>query len=342
MLKRILYLLYFLLKMDRAKIKRYRANVAQLRHHNTFVDALRCAWLYGTSFEDYYELAFYSMPEPQKKEWATTALAYQFHRVMNDPKSRPIFKDKYAFATRFARMFGREIRLLSRKTVTDDVVDWVAQRDWVMAKPRYGTIGSGVQKINVPQDREKLRLQLRTLANRGDHVLEDLIVQHPLMASLNATSVNTVRLVTVIDNDQQVEVIAAVLRMGNGGVIDNYSAGGMAAPVDMATGRVWQGATYRDSTRQMERIHPTSHVEIVGFMVPYWEETLALVKDAAWVVPEVRAVGWDIAITENGPILVEGNDNWDKTIVQRPRGYGLVSYFSQYMDVGEIYPRFRQ
>ncbi len=53
--------------------------------------------------------------------------------------------------------------------------------------------------------------------------------------------------------------------------------------------------------------HPVTGEVIVGFQIPFWNQIIELVKELAYVVPQVRYVGWNIAITEKRPILIEGN-----------------------------------
>lgn len=339
LIRRIAYTVYFLGITDWRKIAAYAAKVGALGYPGTLMDALRCAMRYGTAPRDYYELGYYSMPKSERGKWAGTATAYEFQRIMNAAGSRNIFKDKHAFAQRFARFFGREFMLLTRNSIPDALVDWVSARAEVIAKPRHGTTGSGVQKLEIPKERERTRQVLRTLTIRGDYVLEDVIKQHAHLASLNPTSVNTVRIVTILDDASDVQIIAAILRIGKGGVIDNYSAGGMAAPVDLGSGRVIGGANVLEPGAPLQLYHPITNARLVGFELPYWGEILDLVRQAAWVIPEVRTVGWDVAITENGPILVEGNDNWDKTIVQRTLAASLLPVFSTYIDITATYPR---
>ena len=48
-----------------------------------------------------------------------------------------------------------------------------------------------------------------------------------------------------------------------------------------------------------------------GFRIPYWNEVRELVKNVHAKLPDIRSIGWDVAITPNGPVLIEGNDNWE-------------------------------
>lgn len=339
--KRLVYMAYFLFKADWRKIRSYAAAVRQQGIHYPFFDPLFCTLQYGTNLEDYYELSFFNMSAAERAKWAGTGIAHEFHRAMNAPDAARIFRDKYAFATRFSRFFGREFRLLTPGKVDADLVEWFHQKGELVVKPRYGTIGAGIRLLHAPAERDQSRLLLTKIAARGDHLLEERIWQHPRLTALHPHSVNTVRITTILDDDRQVQFISAILRIGNGRLIDNFSAGGMAARIAIRTGLVEDEALYVNPFLAKHRHHPATGTAIVGFPLPDWPRALELIREAALIVPSARSIGWDIAFTETGPILVEGNDNWNKTIVQQTNGTGLIPYFSHYIDVGAIYPGLR-
>lgn len=106
--------------------------------------------------------------------------------------------------------------------------------------------------------------------------------------------------------DDRVDVIFSYLRMGKGNsVIDNASAGGVFGVVDINTGKIYAACDRLGGT--FER-HPDSGINLVGFEIPRWNEVKELVKKAAQVLAKVRYVGWDVAVTKTGCVLIEGND----------------------------------
>jgi len=112
--------------------------------------------------------------------------------------------------------------------------------------------------------------------------------------------------VATIRYDDRVDVIFSYLRMGKGNsVIDNASAGGVFGVVDINTGKIYAACDRLGGT--FER-HPDSGINLVGFEIPRWNEVKELVKKAAQVLAKVRYVGWDVAVTKTGCVLIEGND----------------------------------
>lgn len=82
--------------------------------------------------------------------------------------------------------------------------------------------------------------------------------------------------------------------------------------------------------------HPITKTLILGFKIPFWDEIVEMITEAAWIVPQVRTVGWDVAVTQEGPLIIEGNDNWNKDAFQIPYGQGRQYILNNYLlDKGE-------
>ena len=84
-------------------------------------------------------------------------------------------------------------------------------------------------------------------------------------------------------------------------------------------------------------IHPVSGERITGCIIPYYDQAIALAKQAAMRIPSVRSIGWDVAITETGPHILEGNDNWCMTLFQLPCDQGLRHLANLVCDMFSVY-----
>lgn len=267
------------------------------------------------TLEDYLGLRMPMMPETERASYAGTQLAYEFHSTFNNPKAIVIFRDKVKFLQAFAA-FARRSWIDLADCSEEELVEWLRrQRRRVILKPRYGVGGRGIRAMR-PKELLAGQAILRGLRRQGAGLLEEEVVQHADMAALCPTSVNTIRVIT-LRPDEDILLLGAVLRIGTGMLVDNLSSGGMAAPVDTITGLVRDGAMRRD-VRCLEPVteHPLTMARIAGFRIPFWQELVTMVRQAAQRVPQVRTVGWDVAIGPEGPLLIEGNDNWNKRIWQ--------------------------
>jgi hypothetical protein len=88
---------------------------------------------------------------------------------------------------------------------------------------------------------------------------------------------------------------------------------------------------YSDITKSDEAVHPITGIPIQGFKIPYWNETVALVKSAALYDTRNKSIGWDVAITDAGPFLLEANHNWCKLLWQLPVKKGLKNKLEAYI-----------
>ena len=137
------------------------------------------------------------------------------------------------------------------------------------------------------------------------------------MAALHPASLNTVRICTLKLKDRVV-VFRPVLRMGRGNsVVDNAAQGGIIVAVDAATGICLEKGVDESGNRYLR--HNDTNVVLPGFQIPKWDEAVAMVTELAHVVEGNKYIGWDMALTDNGWVMVEGN----------PRGQLLIQIASQ-------------
>jgi hypothetical protein len=148
--------------------------------------------------------------------------------------------------------------------------------------------------------------------------------------ALSPSGVNTVRIITQ-NNRGKIEILGSILRISVNSEVDNMAAGNIAALVEIKTGIVIGEGVYSDFKKLNKTNHPVTGHTIVGFAIPYWNEVIDLSKRAALHTPDNRSVGWDIAITDIGPELIEGNHNWCKLLWQLPAKSGLKKRLEEYL-----------
>jgi Sugar-transfer associated ATP-grasp len=173
---------------------------------------------------------------------------------------------------------------------------------------------------------------LERLVARSRHV--PLIVQprleaHSQLRDLANGALPTVRLVTCLNETGVPELIGAAFRMavGSNRTVDNLHAGGIAAQVALDSGRLSRATNLgADARLGWLSVHPDSGAQIEGRALPLWEETKRLAIAAHREFADRVVIGWDIAILENGPVLVEGNGNADMDILQRFMPEGLKAH----------------
>lgn len=267
-------------------------------------DMLWCSVRYDMAFRDYAVWDIRLLSASERKTWMTHPKSFRITKMYNTPEGRSKLEDKRRFAREYADLLGRET--IDLRDVDDvQLGEFLARHPKVLAKPNEGHGGGGIDLHEVGAGTDAAGFRAAVTA-KGQTVLDEFIVQHPEMSALYPDAVNTVRLITFLDSEDRVHLLAAVLRIGNGDVIDNFASGGMFTMLDDEGVALYPGV---DKNSNVYREHPVTGTAIVGFRVPQYDRVLDLVAALARRTPEAPYVGWDIAITPSGPVVIEGNHN---------------------------------
>jgi Sugar-transfer associated ATP-grasp len=150
------------------------------------------------------------------------------------------------------------------------------------------------------------------LSQGNDWLVEEYFDQHPVMAQLNPTSVNTVRIWILERSPSESVVVTAYVRIGRANMfVDNASSGGIVARIDLATGTLG-AAQDAFADRRLYPRHPDHAAMIEGTAVPHWQEVQGFAKRVLSVFPNLRFAGLDIAIGKDGPVVLELNVSPDR------------------------------
>ena len=292
---------------DRERVSHFVAQSAALSRAPRWwvtIDMLWCAVRYETTFENYSEWDFRILKRRERKTFMTDPRSFHLSRRLNDDSQRGIFDDKLQFAEHFGPDLGRAWLDISKADDTQ-LAAFLEGRDRVVTKDPRGVGGNGISVRDVSGLKDVAALRAELVA-ANETLVEEVIVQHPEMARLYPKSVNSIRMVTYLDPDGKVHVISAALKVGNGGAIDNFSNGGMYTMLD-EQGRAMHPAA--DEAGRSYAKHPITGVDITGYQVPLYSDALALVDRVARRVPVMPYIGWDVAITPERAIVIEGNHN---------------------------------
>lgn len=194
-------------------------------------------------------------------------------------------------------------------------------------KPAVGGQGNGVFPLSISDGTltsTNGTMSVRELRSRisARFLVEERLRQHSELARLHSASINTLRIVTV-RSAGSVGPLAILIRIGVGrAAIDNVSKGGIAALVDADSGRI-VGKAMRGKERTVVTHHPDTGVRIEGFEIPRLGEAVALVCRMHRDWPFFHSLGWDVAMTPEGPVVIEANDQWGLDYFTRAdRGFG--------------------
>ncbi|MCE7080461.1 hypothetical protein LZF96_09880 [Streptomyces sp. ST2-7A] len=184
----------------------------------------------------------------------------------------------------------------------------------VVLKPaRYSSGGAGVFMFN-PYEEDPFSLE-EYAQQWGSWLIEEHVPQHPDIAALNPAVLNTFRVITCLP-PSGVETLYCLLKLGGvSGVTDNSSTGGMQIRVDLETGELDTHGYDRWMRRHSH--HATTKAQFAGRKIDAVKEISLLAERAARLFPQIPFVGWDIALTPEGPTVIEGNSSPSLAHIQR-------------------------
>lgn len=182
----------------------------------------------------------------------------------------------------------------------------------MIVKPTPGGGGNGISFIRQGESRYKIASVFNSIKN-DDFIVERYIYAHPSYAAANPSSLNSLRIVSLI-YDNEVHIMAIVFRMGTTGKeVDNFTQGGIVCGVSPDGVCADYGADHFG--RRYER-HPNGF-DFSGHRLFGVDKAIDFVKRLHWRLPQFRQMSWDVAIDESGtPILIEMNPRGDPNVYQ--------------------------
>ena len=300
-----------------ANYKRFSKNLKMVskKYHKSYIgmmfDTIYSVKKYGIGLTDYLNYQFYLKNKEERREYAGIKIQNIFYETV----SPSAYKERYTIKPRFLKEFSEYTKrdfFVPNGNNKDEFMKYIKGKDYFMSKPYDGLGGADVTKVKV-NDIKDLDNYYQSICD--NHLfLEDLVKQHEDLNKLCSTSVNTIRIMTFNDHGKP-KILWAGLRIGNGvNSVDNFHAGGMASVIDLKTGKLVNAAVDKDLNEY--EYHPKTKTKIVGFKVPYFEEVKAMVLKAALESDKILVVGWDVAVTPDGPLIIEGNRRPGFDVVQ--------------------------
>ena len=265
-----------------------------------FLDTAVCALRYGSGLQDYLNFQFYNKKHAQRKTYVSVSYLDKAITKLSNIKWSPYISNKTNFQKNYNAFTRRDF--FDPDTGFEGFEAFLQRNPVFIYKPQIGQCGEGVAKLEVAKIPDIKAFYEEAVAKKA--CLEELVVQHPAWEALCPGCVNTMRVITGAAKGQSWLIFAAT-RVGSGtSVADNFHMGGSAVLIDMETGKLTGNGIDK---KLNEHECSATGVRYDGYQVPFWEEIKKLCLDAALVNDQIHFVGWDVAVTPNGPLLIEGN-----------------------------------
>ena len=290
------------------------------------LDMVHCARKFGAGYYDYLTFGFWDLTDAQRATYVTRFVSKKLVSYLNDESCSALYDHKEEFQKVY-REFTKRDFVDCRTATKEEVRAFVEKNPVMFSKPAHdSSCGKGCQKID-SRDYADFDAFYAALPELDAWLLETLLIQHPDNAEVYPHAMNCMRLITLIASDGTPHVLFATQKFGlNGRVVDNY---GFGCRVDLETGKICSPGVSGDGSLGITYDeHPLTHVQLLGRPIPCFFEACELVKKAALVNPRMRYIGWDVGITPDGPVIIEGNnytahDFWQLP-AQTPEKQGML------------------
>lgn len=265
----------------------------------------------GCSYTDYFRGDYINLTKEQKKTFVTAKKFYNIIHYFNDQQYIVLLHDKLVFDEYFKDFIKRDFYNLRTGSI-DGFKNFLNGKDIVFAKDPTGECGHNISKIKVAEHTPEELFE--TCKKNGQLLVEEAIIQSDDMNEVNPYSVNSYRVVTLL-KDGKAQVIANALRVNQNDATvvgcsdDIYFA---MKPDGSVDGNVV------DDYGNIYTKHPLTGFEFANMRIKGVKEAFDLCCKAAEKIPQVRYIGWDIAFSDKGPVIVEGNEY---------PGFGVLQFY---------------
>lgn len=266
----------------------------------------------GAGYTDYFRGNYIDLTKAEKDTFVTAKRFYLLMQYLNQEKYKVLLDDKIIFNQFFCEYLHRDFLSL-REAGPEEFAQFVKDRQIVFAKTPIGEGGHGVSKIVLSEHPDKNALY-QLLLQRGQLLVEEAIVQCEEVNRLNPCVVNSFRVITLY-KDGEVTILNNAFRINQ----DSTEVIGCSNDLYFsmnAEGRI--DSNVIDDYGVIYTQHPMTGMRFADVKIPGVDKAFAMCIEAAKKLPQVRYIGWDVAFTDRGPVIVEGN--------QYP-GYGLIQFY---------------
>lgn len=207
-------------------------------------------------------------------------------------------------------------------TTIQDIMNLLKSKENLAAKLISGSFAEGFYKLSYidsnyyVNDKIVKKSEVETLFNdwknikTGGYVLTEYLRANSQLSKIWGNTPNTLRIMTIHENNEKPRLASSFMRFGTKktGVIDNATAGGVACKVDVETGYFSEGRTIEGGKMVESRYHPDTNALMEGIL-PYWDSIKEKIIEICEYIPQVKYMGFDVIITDNGFKIIEINSH---------------------------------
>jgi hypothetical protein len=280
----------------------------------------------NTSPIDYYRYQFYkdSLTLEQKARYIGKRGSCFYPWQGNKVQYTPLFDNKYVFKTmlsgfglpqpKYITSIGQDYEIKTYEQFCDFLSKETRS---IVLKPMDGSGGRGIIIVTFKDQKHFIHDEAcgprdvwqKINEGRNPYLAEESVEQIPEMSRIYPGSLNTLRIITIKSRGLEWHLVGVWMRVGQGKTqVDNIGSGGIAIGID-GTGRIYHARSWR--LKEDVVIHPDTGVNLIGIEIPQYSEAVALSLEASRKFGFMGTIGWDIGLSINGPVIIEGNIFYD-------------------------------
>lgn len=303
-------------------------------------DYLELRKISSISKEEYSNYQFYNADKSFRDSFLSMGRAWQLWDVLNPKNYASLARDKYLSHCLLENLqipksdlyiyYNPQLATNTKKLAFnyDGVVSIIKElniKQCVIKPSQDSAHGQGVvvcNDIEILDNKCLIKkyngetVELKNILREQPLLFESIVKQNHQFASFNQSSVNTVRMMTALYPNNEVKVIASFIKIGRAGsCVDNAGSGGnVDVAIDIPTGKLYNAIEF-NSWHNIVKIthHPDTKNPIEEELIQNWDKIVKDVCDFQARIPQIKIIGWDVAITEQGPVIIEINNWWDTT-----------------------------
>lgn len=299
------------------------------------MDILFCMFAYGFDVEEYVFFHLDKQPVHIRKMYLSKAERTCANLAMNEYPDTRIFNDKWESYKRLEKYYQRDAIVISNPIHFKRFSAFVKKHPVFVKKQVNQSCGRSIELVNSYCGEKNIKELFAQIIQEGKCILEEVITQSDRMSVFNESSVNTVRCVT-LNTKNGIKVFPfSFLKCGRrGSFVDNGGAGGILIGINDENGMIDTDGF--DEAGRRFACHPDSGVTFKGYQLPDWDQVHSLCKDAASEFSGLKYCSWDVAHTDKGWILVEGNAFGMMVGQQMTEERGIKADLQKYMEDMEL------
>lgn len=271
------------------------------------VDMFLCLWIYGCSYSEYNLYGFNELKHRERSKFICDCCRKRYYMQLNSVADMDVFRNKYQAYEKFKKYYNRRACVFQTSQGFEEFTEIIESYKTAVIKPTTASGGYGVIKVSIDEVSSLAVCfdEICSVVPCGDIIIEEYVQQMPEISALHSSSLNTARIITIIDRTGDSHILGAFFRVGvNGKIVDNGASGGILCELS-DSGVILR---CRDKDGKEYTHHPNTGHPLVGFQIPKWDAAKKTALRLSKKIPTTRFCGWDLALTNDGWIMIEGNE----------------------------------